>query len=55
MTTARHKTEAHKIPKPRAASAKLLEAADVRLPEVLPNQSARVVTKRKLPPRRTNP
>jgi len=55
MTVARHKTKVHKIPKPRAASAQLLQAADVRLPEVLPNRGARVVTRRKLPPRRTNP
>jgi hypothetical protein len=55
MTVARHKTRVHKIPTPRPASARLLEAADIRLPEALPNRGARVVTRRKLPPRRTNP
>ncbi len=55
MTVARHKTRVHRIPEPRPASAQLLEAADIRLPDVLPSRGARVVTRRKLPPRRTNP
>lgn len=47
--------EAHKIPRPRASSRRLLQAAGVRLPLALPSLGAHVVTKRKLPPRRVNP
>lgn len=42
----------HQIPVPRDLSHKLLQAADVRLPEVLPSLGARVVTRKKLPDRR---
>jgi hypothetical protein len=46
---------AHKIPRPRALSAQLLQAAGVRLPEALPSRGAPVVTRRTLPERRTKP
>jgi len=44
--------ELHKIPAPREESAKLLEAAEIRLPEALPGRRLDVVTKQKLPPQR---
>jgi hypothetical protein len=47
--------QAHKIPRPRASSRRLLEAAGVRLPSALPSLGAYVVTKRKLPQRRVKP
>ena len=40
------------IPIPREVSQKLLQAADIHLPEVLPCLGARVVTRRKLTERR---
>ena len=42
----------YRIPEPRASSRQLLEAAQVRLPEALPNKGIVVATKKKLPPRR---
>ena len=42
----------HHIPTPRRMSVKLLNAADVRLPEALPCLGAHVVIRKKLPPRR---
>jgi hypothetical protein len=42
----------HRIPTPRKASAELLEAANVRLPKVLPQLGARVVSRKKLQSRR---
>ncbi len=42
----------YRIPEPRVSSRQLLEAAQVRLPEVLPNKGIVVATKKKLPPRR---
>ena len=41
-----------RIPEPRAELRKLLELAEVRLPEVLPPRRIRVSTRRKLPTRR---
>lgn len=38
----------HRIPTPREVSAKLLKAADVRLPRVLPHLGANVVSRKKL-------
>lgn len=49
------KARAHKIPRPRELSEKLLRAAGVRLPQALPSRHARVVTRRTLPERRTKP
>ena len=40
------------IPEPRPSVRALLDAAGIRLPEVLPSKGARVATKRKLPTRR---
>jgi hypothetical protein len=42
----------HRIPKPRMFSAKLLAAAHVRLPHVLPQLGARVVSRKKLATKR---
>ncbi len=44
-----------RIPTPRDASRSLLQAASVRLPEVLPHLQTRVVTRRTLPSRRKPP
>jgi len=44
-----------RIPEPRPASADLLKAASVRLPEVLPHLATRVVTRHSLPSRRQLP
>jgi len=44
----------HRIPTPRQTSAKLLQAAAVRLPRVLPYLGANVVSRKKLPSRRKN-
>jgi hypothetical protein len=44
----------HRIPTPRQTSAKLLQAAAVRLPRVLPYLGATVVNRKKLPSRRKN-
>lgn len=44
-----------RIPAPRDQSRALLQAASVRLPEVLPHLESRVVTRRSLPSRRTPP
>ena len=45
----------NKIPQPRSSIKELLEAASVRLPEVLPCQAARVATRKKLPENRATP
>lgn len=45
-------TTCQKIPRPNEAVRKLLEAAGVRLPEVLPGPRVRVATRSKLAPRR---
>jgi len=42
----------NQIPMPRDLSQKLLKAADIHLPEALPHQGARVVTRKKLTERR---
>jgi hypothetical protein len=42
----------HRIPTPNQTSAKLLEAANVRLPKILPQLGARVVSRKKLQSRR---
>ena len=44
----------HRIPTPRRTSAKLFQAAAVRLPRVLPYLGATVVSRKKLPSRRKN-
>lgn len=44
-----------RIPEPRPASAALLKAASVRMPEVLPHLETRVVTRHSLPSRRQIP
>ncbi|MDP2996734.1 MAG: IS1634 family transposase, partial [Bryobacterales bacterium] len=44
-----------RIPEPRPASAALLKAASVRMPEVLPHLETRVVTRHSLPSRRQLP
>jgi len=44
-----------RIPAPRPASAALLKAASVRIPEVLPHLATRVVTRHSLPSRRQLP
>jgi hypothetical protein len=44
-----------RIPAPRPASAALLKAASVRMPEVLPHLATRVVTRHSLPSRRQLP
>ena len=44
-----------RIPEPRPASAALLKAASVRMPEVLPHLATRVVTRHSLPSRRQLP
>lgn len=49
------RAKAHTIPRPNPDSARLLEAAGVRLPQALPSLGARVVTRRKLPSRRVKP
>ena len=41
-----------RIPTPSTASAALLQALDLRLPEALPHTETRVVTRKKLPQRR---
>ena len=41
-----------RIPKPRESSQRLLEAIGTHLPEVLPQRTVRVVTKKQLPTRR---
>ncbi len=43
------------IPKPPAQSRDLLNALDIPLPEALPHSDVRVVTRKKLPQRRTSP
>ena len=43
------------IPAPRDFSRQLLEAAQVRLPRVLPSQGMVVTTKKQLPPKRKSP
>jgi hypothetical protein len=43
----------HCIPTPREPSRRLLRAAGVELPRLLPDRGVRVVTRKKLPPRRT--
>jgi transposase len=45
----------HEIPVPRDLSRQLLEAAQVRLPRVLPSQGIVVTTKKQLPPKRKSP
>jgi len=55
LTLPGKKGRAHKIPRPRDLSEKLLRAAGVRLPQALPNRYAPVVTRRTLPERRTKP
>jgi hypothetical protein len=45
----------HKIPRPRENSAQLIEAAQVRLPEAIPSLGARVVSRKGLPSRRSQP
>jgi hypothetical protein len=45
----------HEIPAPRDLSRQLLEAAQVRLPRVLPSQGIVVTTKKPLPPKRKTP
>jgi len=45
----------HRLVSPRESSAQLLKAAEIRLPKVLPEQEARVVTRKKLPSRRLRP
>jgi transposase len=45
----------HEIPAPRDLSCQLLEAAQVRLPRVLPSQGIAVTTKKPLPPKRKTP
>ena len=47
-----HETTCQKIPKPNETVGTLLEAAGVRLPEVLPGPRVRVATRCKLVPRR---
>ncbi len=42
----------NKIPQPVGWLGRMLEAAKVRLPEVLPSTGVRVTTKKKLPARR---
>ena len=49
------KAQANKIPRPNPSQDQLLRAARVRLPEVLPCLGASVVTRRRLPSRRTKP
>jgi hypothetical protein len=49
------KTKANKIPRPNPSQDRLLRAARVRLPEALPCLGANVVTRRRLPSRRTKP
>jgi hypothetical protein len=44
-----------RIPEPRPASAALLKAASVRMPEVLPHLATRAVTRHTLPSRRQLP
>jgi hypothetical protein len=44
-----------RIPEPRPASAAMLKAASVRMPEVLPHLATRVVTRHSLPSRRQLP
>lgn len=46
------KVRCNQIPMPRDLSQKLLQAADIHLPEVLPHLGARVVTRKKLTERR---
>jgi hypothetical protein len=41
-----------RVPKPRGASQRLLEAVGVQLPDVLPQRNGDVVTRTKLPKRR---
>ena len=41
-----------RIPEPRELSRQLLEAADIKLPLILPSKGIRVATKKKLPYRR---
>ena len=41
-----------RIPTPAAGTAALLKALDIHLPEALPHSDVRVVTRKKLPPRR---
>jgi hypothetical protein len=50
-----NKARVYSIPRPSPSQERLLRAAQVRLPEALPRLGARVVTRRKLPSRRTNP
>ena len=50
-----NKARAYSIPRPNPSQERLLRAAQVRLPEALPHLGAHVVTRRKLPSRRTNP
>lgn len=49
------KSPYHQIPAPRDLSRQLLEAAQVRLPQVLPSQGLVVTTKKRLPPKRKSP
>jgi hypothetical protein len=44
-----------RIPTPPAQSRDLLNALDIHLPEALPHRNVRVVTRKKLPERRTSP
>jgi len=46
--------QVQKIPTPREESARLLEAAGVRLPKALPAGNIRVVTRKRLPAHRKN-
>jgi len=46
------KASCHKIPEPRDGLKRLLKAADVRLPSVLPCSGVRVATRKKLADRR---
>lgn len=46
------KASCHQIPEPRARTQELLDAANVRLPEVLPSSGVQVATRKKLPKNR---
>lgn len=49
------KPRCHKIPQPRSSVKQLLQAASVRLPDVLPCKGTRVATRKKLPENRVTP
>jgi len=48
------KSRANKIPEPRPSAQRLLDAALVRLPDVLPCRGIRVATRKKLPENRVS-